>query len=147
MGGKPDVVQKAAVELEKRFPGLEISGFHHGFFNEREESGIIKEINFLKPNILMVGLGVPKQEKWVRRHLNELDVNLCWGVGAAFDWLSGQRKRAPRWMVSCGFEWAHRLYQEPKRLMRRYLIGNPVFIYHILKRKMRNSLEGRHSFV
>ncbi|MBL7130472.1 MAG: WecB/TagA/CpsF family glycosyltransferase [Candidatus Omnitrophica bacterium] len=138
LGGKPDVAQIAADELKKRFPALEISGFHHGFFNGREESDIIEEVNFLKPNILMVGLGIPKQEQWIYRHLNELDVNLCWGVGAAFDWLSGQRKRAPGWMINCGLEWLHRLYQEPKRLWKRYLIGNPVFIYRVLKQRMWN---------
>jgi N-acetylglucosaminyldiphosphoundecaprenol N-acetyl-beta-D-mannosaminyltransferase len=114
-----------------REKGLAIVGSRDGFFDEAEEDAV-REINKLKPNILMVGMGTPKQEKWIYNHLNELDVNLCWGVGAAFEWLSGYRKRAPRWMVECGFEWLYRLYQQPKRLWKRYLVGNLVFIYHVL---------------
>ena len=136
LGAKADVVQKAKDMLKKSF-SLEIVGYHSGFFNEEDELDIVREINILKPNILIVGMGVPKQEKWIYNHLNKLDVNLCWAVGAAFDWLSGYRKRAPRWMIECGFEWLHRLYQQPKRLWKRYLAGNPLFVYRVLKYKLK----------
>jgi len=136
LGGKPGVVQKAVDELKKRFSNLVIVGFHHGFFNEEQEDNIIKEINVLKPNILVVGMGVPRQEKWMYKQLNEADVNLFWAVGAAFNSLSGAFKRAPKWMISCGLEWLYRLYQEPNRLWKRYLVGNLVFIYRVLKYKI-----------
>ena len=135
MGGKSHIVKKTEEALKGE--GLKIIGSKNGFFDKTEEKEIIREINILKPDILMVGMGVPKQEKWIDRHLQELDVNLCWALGAAFDWLSGQRKRAPRWMIKCGFEWIHRLYQQPKRLWKRYLIGNLVFIYYVLSWKIR----------
>lgn len=134
LGCEESIVQKAAENLRKK--GLNIIGAKNGFFEETEERDIIHEINRLKPDILMVGMGVPRQEKWIDRHLNELDVNLCWGVGAVFDWFSGYRKRAPKWMVNCGLEWLHRLYQQPKRLWKRYLVGNPIFIYRVLKYKI-----------
>ena len=134
MGGELHIVKKAEEALKKK--GLRIVGSRDGFFSKAEEKEIIREINALKPDILMVGMGMPKQEKWIHGHLHELDVHLCWGVGAAFDWFSGQRKRAPLWMINCGFEWLHRLYQQPKRLWKRYVFGNAVFIYRIVKWKV-----------
>lgn len=132
LGGKLDVVQNAVDKLKNKFPNLKIVGFHHGYF-DKEENEVIEEINRLKPNILMVGMGVPKQERWIYKHLDRLEVNLCLAVGGMFDILSGSLKKAPRWMIDGGLEWLYRLYQEPKRLWRRYLIGNFIFAYHILK--------------
>lgn len=131
LGGRKEVVNGAAQRLKKI--GLKIIGNRDGFFDQTQEKEIIREINALKPNILIVGMGVPKQEKWITNHLNELNVSMCWAVGAAFEWLSGYRKRAPAWMIKLGLEWLHRLYQEPKRLWKRYLWGNLVFIQHVLQ--------------
>lgn len=131
LGGTEAVVHKAAAKL--RYKGINVAGAHNGFFTPQEERAIIDEINHLRPHILIVGMGVPKQEKWIYSHLTELDVNLCWAVGAAFDWLSGQRKRAPRWMIESGLEWLHRLSQQPKRLWKRYLLGNLIFAYRVIK--------------
>lgn len=135
LGAGQDTVKKAAQELKNK--GLKIAGYRSGFFDKDEEKEIIQEINNLKPDILLVGLGVPKQEKWIYNHINMLNVNLCWSVGAVFDWLSGQRRRSPRWMIKFGLEWLHRLYQQPKRLWKRYLIGNLIFIYRVIKYKFR----------
>lgn len=137
LGGRPLVAQLAANRLKERFPDLKITGTHHGYFTDRQEENIIKEINTLKPNILVIGIGVPKQEKWIYNHLNELGVNLNWGIGT-FDDLAGLFKRAPCWMLNAGLEWLYRLYQEPKRLWRRYLIGNLLFTYRLLKFKIKN---------
>lgn len=134
LGGKDETVKKAEEALKSK--GIRIIGSRDGFFAKSEEQGIIQEINSLKPNILMVGMGVPKQEKWIANNINTLNVNLCWAVGAVFDWLSGQRKRAPRWMIKSGLEWLHRLWQQPKRLWKRYLLGNFIFIHHIFKYKL-----------
>lgn len=136
LGGMEGVVRNTEVELEKK--GLKIIGKRNGFFDEKEDKDIVREINTLKPDILIVGMGVPKQEKWIYEHLEELDVNLCWGVGAAFEWLSGYRKRAPKWMVDFGLEWLHRLYQEPIRLWKRYVFGNIIFIYHVINWRARH---------
>ena len=137
LGGKSDVIKNAAARLKRPPFNLRILGFHHGFFDKEEEASIVREINMLHPDILMVGLGVPKQEKWISAHLDELNVNLCWAVGAAFEWLSGLRKKAPCRMIMCGFEWLYRLFQEPARLWKRYLIGNIIFIYHVLVWRIR----------
>lgn len=133
-GGTREVVKKAERKLQDS--GMEVIGSSDGYFNKTEEAEVIRTINVLKPDILMVGMGVPKQEKWIFSHLKELDVHLCWAVGAAFDWLSGYRKRAPNWMIKWGLEWLHRLCQQPNRLWKRYLIGNIVFICHVLKWKI-----------
>lgn len=130
LGNKSGIVKKTEEAL--RGKGLKIVGSKCGFFNPDEEAGIIEEINALQPNILMVGMGIPRQEKWIQAHIHELNVNLYWAVGAVFDWLSGQRKRAPAWMIRCGLEWLHRLCQQPRQLWKRYLIGNIIFVYRVL---------------
>jgi N-acetylglucosaminyldiphosphoundecaprenol N-acetyl-beta-D-mannosaminyltransferase len=132
LGGRAGIVRKAVENLRKTFPSAEIKGSHNGYLDYEEERKVINEINKLKPNILIIGMGVPKQEKWVYAHLNELNVNLCWMVGA-LDNLSGALKRPPKWMSDICLAWLFRLLQEPKRLWKRYLIGNPVFIYNVLK--------------
>jgi len=133
-GNTQEVVKEASRILKNQ--GLNIVGYRNGFFENEQEQNIIQEINSLRPNILIVGLGVPKQEKWIFSHLRQLQVNLCWAVGAAFDWISGKRKRAPKWIRDSGFEWLHRLCQQPLRLSKRYLVGNPLFIYRIIKQKI-----------
>lgn len=138
LGGKRGVAKKVEEVLKKK--GLIIVGSREGFFTKDDEEGIVREINALCPDILIVGMGSPKQEKWIYSYLNELDVHLCWAVGAAFDWLSGHRKRAPKWMIRCGLEWLHRLCQEPKRLYKRYLFGNFLFIYHFLRFKFKKKI-------
>lgn len=130
LGGKERVVKKTEVVLKGR--GVNVVGSHHGYLSGKDQQEVVRSIKELRPDILMVGMGVPLQEKWIDRHKLELGVNLCWGVGAAFEWLSGERRRAPRWMIKSGLEWLHRLYQQPARLWRRYLIGNIVFTYHII---------------
>jgi len=138
LGCKADIVIKVVENLKKTFHDVKIKGFHNGYFDHEEERKVINEINKLRPHILMVGMGVPKQEKWVYKHLSELDVNLCWIVGGTLDNLSGVLKRPPKWMSNTGFAWLYRLFQEPKRLRRRYLIGNLIFIYNVLKFKIKN---------
>lgn len=133
LGGRPRIVKKTEEVLKEK--GLEIIGSRDGFFDKTEEPQIIREINNLKPHILMVGMGVPKQEKWIYSHLNELDVHLCWAVGGVFDLFAGRLKRAPRWVSNCGLEWLYLGLQNPKRLLRRYLLGNFLFVYRVLKYK------------
>lgn len=139
LGNTKQIVEKTEEVLKAR--GLRVLGSRDGFFSEAEGAEVIRTINSLKPDILMVGMGVPKQEAWIDAHKFELNVHLFWGVGAAFDWLSGTRKMAPAWMVDLCLEWLHRLFQQPKRLWKRYLMGNPIFIYHVIRWKMGHAKE------
>lgn len=131
LGGEPGVVEQARNELLEDYPDLQIVGARHGFFSDGDSHELIEEVRRAKPDILMVGMGVPKQEKWLRRYLNELGVPVAWGVGALFDFISGRFPRAPVWMRKLGLEWMFRLIVEPKRLWKRYLLGNFIFTFRV----------------
>lgn len=137
LGGAQEVIKKAEQSLKNR--GVCVLGCRDGYFDESQEAGVIRQINEVKPDILMVGFGVPKQEKWIWDHRKELDVNLCWAVGGVFDLLAGRLRVAPLWMRCCGLEWLYLSFQSPKRFFKRYLFGNPLFIYRILREKFRRS--------
>jgi N-acetylglucosaminyldiphosphoundecaprenol N-acetyl-beta-D-mannosaminyltransferase len=138
LGGKPEAVKKAGNDLKKK--GLNVVGARHGFFDEQEEACIIREINELKPDILMVGMGIPKQEKWISDHLDQLQVNLCWAVGGVFRIFSGELKSAPGWISDCGLEWLYLGFQDFKRLFGRYLLGNFIFVFNVLRCKFRKTV-------
>lgn len=138
LGGSENTIKKAIERLKANYPRLKVRGSYNGYFSEDEEIKIIDEINRQRPNILIVGLGAGKQEKWIFRNLNKLDVNVVWAVGGLFNLLSGELKRAPRWMINGGLEWLFRLYQEPRRLWHRYLIGNFIYIYRVFGYKIRS---------
>jgi len=137
IGSNQDVIFKAANILQKRVPGLNICGFHNGYFdktqNGEENQRIIQEINTLKPDFLIVGFGMPMQENWICENFAALQTHVIIPVGAFFDYISGETKRAPRWMTDHGLEWLGRLIIEPGRLWKRYLIGNPLFLWRIFK--------------
>ena len=132
LGGKPGVAQAAAERLVANIPGLMIVGTQHGYFKESETARIINEINGTGADIVIIGLGAPKQELWIRDHAEGLGASVLWGVGGLFDFLSGQTPRGPRWLLDCGFEWLCRLMAEPGRLWRRYLMGNTKFVVLLL---------------
>lgn len=135
-GGAPGVPEQLKEVLEKRFPGLNIVGTYSPPFRELtadEDREICRMINDTKPDILWVGLGSPKQDIWMYEHREKLDVSVMHGVGAAFDFLTGRVKQAPRWMMNAGLEWLFRLFQEPRRLWRRYTLTNAKFIYYLLR--------------
>lgn len=132
LGSYPGVAAKAAANVVAEVPELIICGADHGFFaGEGEE--VIAAINNARPDILIVGMGVPRQECWVWRHRHELQVPTIWCVGALFEYFSGYRRRAPVWMRKAGLEWLFRLALEPTRLWRRYIIGNVVFLWRVGK--------------
>lgn len=135
LGGKDDSVKGAKENLEKDFPGLRIAGTQNGYFSADEEGGVLRKINALKPDILLVGFGMPKQEKWIDKHAGNLQVSLCMGIGGSFDVLSGQLRRAPLWMQKTGIEWLYRVIQEPKRIPRLWVI--PYFFYVLLVEKLK----------
>ncbi|MBN2719106.1 MAG: WecB/TagA/CpsF family glycosyltransferase [Deltaproteobacteria bacterium] len=139
LGGEPNVAMQACSELEMRYPGLQICGHHHGFFKDSDETEIklFEQISQMKPDILFVGLGTPRQEQWTLKNFSRLDAKVIWPIGALVDYLSGKVPRCPQWMQESDLEWLFRLYVEPRRMFRRYVLGNPFFITRILIEKIR----------
>ena len=138
LGSAPGVAARAAECLRALYPELRIAGVHHGYLHDAPEvsAAAIDAVNAARPDVLFVGMGTPLQEKWIDVHRAELGVPLCWSVGALFDYVAGVVPRGPRWMLDSGLEWLYRLYLEPRRLGYRYLIGNPLFFWRVLKQRM-----------
>lgn len=137
LGTTTPLLKKMIENLKEKYPSLKIAGYYSPpfmkEFPEEENQKMIKIINKAKPDVLWVGLTAPKQEKWIGSNLDRLDVPVSIGVGAAFDFVAGSVRRAPNWIQKIGLEWFYRLCQEPKRLWKRYLIGNTIFIWLVLK--------------
>jgi N-acetylglucosaminyldiphosphoundecaprenol N-acetyl-beta-D-mannosaminyltransferase len=137
LGTRQAVIERVELFCRELYPNLKITGVHHGFFDKNpaspENQQILAKINKLKPDILLVGFGMPLQEKWILENWEDLQVKIALPVGALFDYLAGEVKRAPRWMTDHGLEWLGRLIIEPRRLWRRYIIGNPLFFWRIFK--------------
>lgn len=117
-GGKPGVAEKAAENMKKAYPGLKIIGCHDGYFNSAEEVKLILELKNLSPDFLLVGLGAPKQEKWIYNNIRLTGAKVGIGVGGCFDVMSGEIKRAPEFMQKMRLEWFYRLIKQPSRLKR-----------------------------
>lgn len=136
LGARPAIIKKAGAVLTQQVPGLKIAGVHHGYFDKQnsgtENREVVARINSLKPDVLMVGFGMPFQEKWIAENWDNLNVHVVFTVGAFFDYVSGALPRLPRWMTDRGLEWLGRLVIEPRRLWKRYLLGNPVFFWRVL---------------
>ncbi len=130
-GAKPGVAEMAKEKLEKKYPGLVVSGLRNGYFKEEDEGDIVKEINQSGAKLLLVCLGAPKQEKWIHKHRNELKVNLCMGVGGSLDVFAGTAKRAPKIFIKLNLEWFYRLCKQPSRIGRMMML--PKFILTVLK--------------
>lgn len=135
LGGEPRSIVEAVVRWRERYPRLKLLGFHHGYFDRagRENDEVVTLINRTEPNVLFVGFGMPEQEFWIGQNLERLHVNAVLPCGGMIDYLSGEAKMPPGWMTANGLEWLHRLTQNPDRLWRRYLFGNPAFMLNILR--------------
>lgn len=137
LGASEGVAEKAKQQLLLTFPNLQIVGTHspsYGFEkNDEENERIIEMIREAKPDIVWVGVGAPKQEKWIHSHHQRYGPSLSIGVGATFDFISGHVKRAPLRIQKLGLEWLWRLFQEPKRLWKRYLIDDMQFLGLLIK--------------
>lgn len=134
-GGAPGVPERLREELTRRFPGLRVVGVLSPPFRPLtadEAAALRAEVAAKRPDVLWVGLSTPKQELFMAAHWAQLDAGVLVGVGAAFDFLSGHVKQAPRWMQRSGLEWLFRLAVEPRRLWRRYLVNNPLFVVRLL---------------
>lgn len=140
LGAEPGIAEIVKENSEKKYPGIRIIGFRDGYFDRNLETGqIISRINKLQPDILLVAFGAPAQEKWISRHKAEIQSYAILGVGGLFDFYSGKNKRAPRCMREIGLEWVYRIMQEPGRMWKRYLFGNPLFLYRVRKWKRKQS--------
>jgi N-acetylglucosaminyldiphosphoundecaprenol N-acetyl-beta-D-mannosaminyltransferase len=135
LGSRREVVEEASQRIREKFPRLKLLGWHHGYFEKEGPASetIVEEINRLRPDVLFVGFGMPTQENWLRRYRDRLNVNLVLTAGSCFDYVSGRKRRCPRWMARHGLEWLYRLLQEPRRLFKRYVLGNPLFMIRILR--------------
>jgi len=135
LGTRQEVIERAAATLKGKYPELRIVGTQHGFFEKTlmstENQEVLARINALRPDILVVGFGMPVQEKWILENWNELNTHVVFPVGAFFDYLAGEVIRAPRWMTDNGLEWLGRLIIEPGRVWKRYVIGNPLFLWRV----------------
>jgi N-acetylglucosaminyldiphosphoundecaprenol N-acetyl-beta-D-mannosaminyltransferase len=134
LGARAETAQGAADQLRSWFPELQVAS-HHGYFDPLSDDNaeIVRLINHYAPHVLLVGMGMPRQELWLQDNLGRLSVNVAMPVGALFDYLAGRVQRGPRWLTDHGFEWLCRLWFEPRRLWRRYLLGNPVFVWRVLR--------------
>lgn len=132
-GGAPEVAENAKKVAVARYPGLAVVGVSDGFFSPQDEVAIIGKIIAVGPDILLAGLGVPRQEKWLAAHLAELAVPVTMGVGGTFDVMAGNVRRAPLWMQRAGFEWLYRLICQPARVIR--MLSLPRFAVKVLLTK------------
>jgi N-acetylglucosaminyldiphosphoundecaprenol N-acetyl-beta-D-mannosaminyltransferase len=146
LGGLEGVAEKAAQELRKKHSQINIVGTYSPPFgfdkNPTENAKIIQMINAVKPHLLFVGVGAPKQEKWMYKNIQDLDINVALGIGASFDFEAGTIKRAPKAFRAAGMEWFWRFSNEPQRLFRRYFVDSSKFlpiIYNQLKKSKRNN--------
>jgi N-acetylglucosaminyldiphosphoundecaprenol N-acetyl-beta-D-mannosaminyltransferase len=141
LGSEPGIASQAAKRLSRWYPRLRIAGTHHGYFElgSAHDDRVVEHINARGADIVLVGMGSPKQELWVERAAPELDVGVVWTVGALFDYVSGRVPRAPAWLADNGLEWIFRLAIEPQRMWRRYLLGNPVFVSRVMAQARQRS--------
>jgi N-acetylglucosaminyldiphosphoundecaprenol N-acetyl-beta-D-mannosaminyltransferase len=139
LGAEEDVVSKTVAHYSKEFGQEIVAGYRNGYYQPEEENEVINDIVSSEANILFVAITSPKKENFLYKYKNELaSVNFIMGVGGSFDVIAGKTKRAPVWMQDMGLEWLYRLLQEPKRMWKRYLVGNSKFILLVLKEKLRD---------
>ena len=140
IAGKPGVAEAACRILEGRYPDLPVAGSGTGYdavYDAASSPGsLVEAINRTGARVVLVGMGVPLQEKWLAAWREQIDAPLCWGVGALFDYVAGVERRAPRWMVTAGLEWGWRLLMDPRGKWKRYLIGNPLFAWRVARAKI-----------
>lgn len=140
LGSRPGIAEQAAEKLCEKYPALRIAGTHHGYFDHsngsEENESVLHKINASRPNILVLGFGMPVQEYWLEENWDKIDANVAIPAGALFDYLSGRVYRAPRWITDHGFEWLARLIVEPRRLWKRYVIGNPLFLLRVILERL-----------
>jgi N-acetylglucosaminyldiphosphoundecaprenol N-acetyl-beta-D-mannosaminyltransferase len=143
LGGSEEIVTRASRAMAVRYPQARISGHHHGFLTSEGSEHVVDTINRSGTDILIVGMGMPLQEEWIVEHFDRLNIRVALNAGSCFEYLAGAKRRCPRWMGEHGLEWLFRLIQEPGRLWKRYLLGNPLFLTRILRERVANRARSR----
>ena len=137
LGSEEGRAARSAEIMSARHPGIEVVGSHHGYLQDpRINAQTVAAINAASPHILLVGMGTPIQEKWIATYRDKLEVPVVWTVGALFDFMAGVQRRAPRWMLEHNLEWLFRFYLEPRRMWKRYLVGNPIFLLRLMGQRL-----------
>ena len=142
LGSNDKTLSKIKKNTIKDYPRVKVQIFSPPYkpeFSDDDNMKMLKSINSFQPDVLMVGMTAPKQEKWAYQHYNALQVGHICCIGAVFDFYAGTINRAPRWMIKLGLEWLYRLIKEPRRMWRRYLVGNILFIWYVIKEKWKFS--------
>lgn len=139
LGGRPGVAEGVRDWLTSHHPGVRVCGWHHGYFTPAEEPQVLAHMAASGAHLVLVAFGVPHQEKWLSAHMVQTGARVGMGVGGLFDFYSGRLPRAPQWLRELGLEWTYRLYQEPGRMWRRYLVGNAAFLLRVLRQRWRSS--------
>jgi N-acetylglucosaminyldiphosphoundecaprenol N-acetyl-beta-D-mannosaminyltransferase len=144
LGGQEGAAEQAAAVLTERYPGLRVAGTScpsWGFERDEEKlEALREELRQADPSIVFVALGAPKQELFINRHIRPLGIPVAIGVGGSFEMIAGRVRRAPMWMQRTGLEWAYRWIQEPRRLANRYLVGNALFCFYLLRYVVKGNL-------
>lgn len=133
LGTKQEILEKCINNLKGNYPGINISGYHNGFFDMDNCNEIIRDIKEKEPFALFVAMGSPRQEKFIAKYMDELPCNIFMGVGGSFDIIAGELKRAPEWMIKLWLEWLYRVCKEPKRIIR--LGSIPKFLLKVIRDK------------
>ncbi len=138
LGAEGERVRRAGEVVQRERPAIRIVGVHHGYFEFPGQANeeVVRLINESRPDILLLGMSMPVEERWVRENRERLDVGVIVLGAGCFEWLSGRTSVAPRWLSALHVEWLYRLIQEPRRLWKRYLVGNPQFLVSVLKERI-----------
>ncbi len=139
-GARQSVVENVVKTFEKKYPDLEVAGYRNGYYSKDQEPEIAEMIRKSGADMLFVGFSSPMKENFLNHWTPEMQVPFCMGVGGSFDIVAGRTKRAPVWMQNAGLEWAYRIYQEPRRMWKRYAKTNPVFCWMLLKALHKSSV-------
>lgn len=134
-GAKEEVVEEVVRRFKEKYPNLEVAGYRNGYFPQEESKKIAEDIQKSSADILFVAFSSPMKEFWIREHMNIMKVPFAMGVGGSFDVVAGKTTRAPKWMQKSGLEWLHRFIQEPRRMFKRYIIGNLKFVKLVISNK------------
>ncbi|MDP9068666.1 MAG: WecB/TagA/CpsF family glycosyltransferase [Actinomycetota bacterium] len=137
VGARPGVAVRAAAAMTQRYPNLVVAGHRDGYWSPEQERQVVADIQATGATLIMAALGNPLQEKWLAQHLPATGARIGVGVGAFFDFAAGEVPRAPAWMNRWGIEWIFRLAQEPTRLWKRYVLGNPLFLARALRARLK----------
>ena len=142
LGARREVLDRAVERIRKRHPGLEVAGARDGYFTRDQEPHVREAIRAARPHLLFVAISSPRKEYWLAEHVRALGVPFSMGVGGALDVEAGFVRRAPGWMQRAGLEWLFRLLQDPRRLLRRYVVGNARFLALVARELVRPRARG-----